>query len=163
MTYYTYYDSPVGRLLMECDDATLSGLWIAGQKHYATGANVDMQMMHAHPIFESARRWLDIYFDGGRPTMPPCALGPRGTDFQRRVWNILSAIPYGHTMTYGDIARKLNSAPRAIGVAVGRNPISIIIPCHRVMGANNKLTGYAGGTEIKVKLLTIEGIKFQPA
>lgn len=160
MAYYTYYDSPVGRLLMECDDAALSGLWIVGQKHYANGADANMQMTPTHPIFKLATRWLDIYFDGGQTTMPPFALHPRGTDFQRRVWGVLSEIPYGTTQTYGDIAHKLHSAPRAIGVAVGRNPISIIIPCHRVMGANNKLTGYAGGLSAKEKLLRIEGIKF---
>ena len=159
MLYYDYYDSPVGRLLLECSDDALTGLWIAGQKYYAAGASADFHVTPNHPIFNKVRKWLAEYFNGKAPAPASIPLRPRGTDFQRKVWEILCSIPYGRTITYGDIAQLLNTSPRAVGGAVGRNPISIIIPCHRVIGSNNTLTGYAGGLNIKAKLLAMENIK----
>ena len=159
MSYYTYYNSPIGRLLLECDDMALTGLWIENQKYYAAGAGAEIRIDNDRPIFADVRRWLDAYFAGRNPNVMDIPLNPQGTDFRRRVWNELRNIPYGKTTTYGDIARKLNASPRAVGGAVGHNPISIIIPCHRVVGANNNLTGYAGGLDIKAKLLQLEDIK----
>lgn len=156
MFHYTYYSSPIGQLLLECNDVALTGLWIQNQKYYAAGAAPDMHMNDTHPIFNATRKWLDEYFCGSQPQSPCPPLAPRGTDFQKRVWNVLCSIPYGQIMTYGKIAQKLGSAPRAVGGAIGRNPISIIIPCHRVIGANSALTGYAGGLNKKEQLLKIE-------
>lgn len=156
MHYYTYYDSPVGRLLLECDGTALTGLWIENQKYYAAGAADVRNIDDTQPVFDAARTWLDEYFAGVAPMSPCPPLRPRGTDFQRRVWDALRHIPYGRVMTYGDIAAKLHSAPRAVGGAIGRNPISIIIPCHRVIGTNGALTGYAGGLTAKEALLRLE-------
>ncbi|MDE6481642.1 MAG: methylated-DNA--[protein]-cysteine S-methyltransferase [Alphaproteobacteria bacterium] len=156
MHYYTYYDSPVGRLLLECDGTALTGLWIENQKYYAAGAADMRHIDDTQPVFDAARAWLDEYFAGAMPMVACPPLRPRGTDFQRRVWDALRHIPYGCVMTYGDIAAKLHSAPRAVGGAIGRNPISIIIPCHRVIGTNGALTGYAGGLTAKETLLRLE-------
>lgn len=156
MLYYTYYDSPVGRLLLECDGTALTGLWIENQKYYAAGAADVRNIDDTQPVFDAARAWLDEYFAGAVPMAPCPPLRPRGTDFQRHVWEALRHIPYGRVMTYGDIAAKLHSAPRAVGGAIGRNPISIIIPCHRVIGTNGALTGYAGGLTAKEALLRLE-------
>lgn len=156
MHYYTYYDSPVGRLLLECDGTALTGLWIENQKYYAAGAADVRNIDDTQPVFNAARTWLDEYFAGAMPMSPCPTLHPRGTDFQRCVWDALRHIPYGRVMTYGDIAAKLHSAPRAVGGAIGRNPISIIIPCHRVIGTNGTLTGYAGGLTAKEALLRLE-------
>lgn len=156
MLYYTYYSSPIGKLLLECDDRALTGVWIERQKYYAYGANSDMCINDAHPIFNMARRWMDEYFSGRQPCAPCPLVAPRGTYFQQRVWCALRNIPYGTTITYSDIAKQIGSGPRAVGGAIGHNPISIIIPCHRVIGTNNNLTGYAGGLNIKERLLKIE-------
>lgn len=156
MLYYTYYDSPVGRLLLECDGAALTGLWIENQKYYAAGAADVRNIDDTRLVFDAARVWLNEYFAGTAPAAACPPLRPRGTDFQRRVWDMLRHIPYGRVMTYGDIAAKLHSAPRAVGGAIGRNPISIIIPCHRVIGTNGALTGYAGGLTTKEALLRLE-------
>lgn len=158
MPCYTYYNSPIGQLLLECNNAALTGLWIEGQKHYAAGSDIKIFNNNNHPIFDVTRDWLDAYFAGRNPKTINIPLKPRGTDFQKCIWDVLCTIPYGSTTTYSNIARKLNTSPRAAGGAVGRNPISIIIPCHRVVGTNNKLTGYAGGLDIKAKLLELEDI-----
>ena len=112
-------------------------------------------------VFKSAKNWLDRYFAGQKPDLKELPLKPQGTEFQKKVWKILCEIPYGNVITYGDIAKRLNPLSRsaqAVGGAVGHNPISIIIPCHRVVGANNSLTGYAAGIETKKKLLELEGV-----
>lgn len=157
MDYTHHYLSSLGRIILASDGEAIVGLWFEGQKHF--GASLD----EAHTekslaVFEQADRWLDVYFSGREPDfMPPLQL--RGTSFQKSVWGYLLTIPYGHTVTYGEIAAALGLSPgcaRAVGGAVGRNPISIIIPCHRVMGANGGLTGYAGGIERKKRLLELE-------
>lgn len=156
MRYYTYYDSPVGQLLLECDGTALTGLWIENQKYYAAGTMDVRNIDDEQPVFAMARTWLNEYFAGTMPMTACPPLRPRGTDFQRRVWDALRKIPYGCVMTYGDIAAQVHSAPRAVGGAIGRNPISIIIPCHRVIGANGSMTGYAGGLTTKETLLRLE-------
>lgn len=158
MTSYTYYDSPVGRLLLTCDGEALTGLWMDRE------APADARPGQA-AVLVSAGKWLDGYFRGEKPEME-FPLAPAGTAFQKHVWDILLAIPYGQTRTYGDIAREMAAklgkekmSAQAVGQAVGANPISILIPCHRVVGARGQLTGYAGGLERKVWLLSHEGWK----
>ena len=164
MEYVTHYDSPLGAMTMASDGAHLIGLWFDGQKYYASTLVQDCEERDNLPIFEETRRWLNIYFNGGIPDFTP-ALLLRGNDFRQRVWEILMTLPYGRTMTYGDIARIIarekglkTMSAQAIGGAVGHNPISLIVPCHRVVGANGSLTGYAGGIERKLWLLEMERI-----
>lgn len=162
MYYTAHYDSPLGGITMSCDDAALTDLWFDGQRHYGSTLPSDHIDRPDHPVFEATRRWLDLYFSGGIPTeIPPLSL--HGSPFQLRVWEILLTIPYGHTMTYGEIARQIAKdtgvtamSAQAVGGAVGRNPISLIVPCHRVIGANGQLTGYAGGIKRKRWLLERE-------
>ena len=161
MTFIQYYDSPLGRILLAADEIGLTGLWFEGQKYYAA------QLPEAHteqetPILTEAKRWLDIYFTGKEPDfLPP--LHPIGSAFRQAVWEILLQIPYGQTMTYGEIARQMAAqkglarmSAQAVGGAVGHNEISVIIPCHRVVGTNGSLTGYAGGIDKKMRLLELE-------
>ena len=151
------YDSPVGVLTLAGEGENLVGLWLEGQKYF--GAKLDLSGEAALPVFEKARDWLDRYFAGERPAPSELHLAPVGTAFQRAVWAELCEIPYGETITYGELARRLGTSARAAGSAVGRNPISIIIPCHRILGADGNLTGYAGGVERKRWLLAHEGVK----
>ncbi len=161
MQYTNIYQSPIGEILLVCDNKGLTGLWIKGAKYYADGLS-DKYIEESTPILESAKKWLDIYFSGTKPEfIPPLHL--IGSDFQVSVWNILLKIPYGHTTTYSNIAKEIakqnnlsGMSAQAVGGAVGHNKISIIIPCHRVVGKNGSLTGYAGGIDRKIKLLTIE-------
>jgi len=163
MEYTQNINSPIGTLTVSSDGTSITGLWIEGQKYFARTLE-DGALEENLPIFESVREWLDIYFSGKRPDfMPP--LMPKGSSFQTSIWDALCKIPYGQTTTYGGIAtefeRTNNGKPtsaRAVGSAVGRNPISILIPCHRVVGKNNDLTGYAGGLHRKKALLKLEGI-----
>lgn len=155
--------SPLGEILLAADEAGLTGLWFVGQKHFAEGLEEKLEKMEM-PVFEQTKHWLDAYFRGEKPgSLPP--LHPIGTDFQKAVWEELMAIPYGHTATYGEIAKSLarktgKASARAVGGAVGRNKISILIPCHRVIGSDGSLTGYAGGIDLKIKLLELErGVK----
>ncbi len=158
MRYVNFYESPLGRLLLAADENGLCGLWFDGQKYFADGLDSDHEEKNI-AVFDQTRRWLDIYFDGRRPDfMPP--LNFVGTEFQRRVWRLLLMIPRGATMTYGALARAINmKSARAIGGAVARNKISIIVPCHRVIGSNGKLIGYSAGVDKKLKLLELEGVK----
>lgn len=156
------YASPVGRLTLACDGERLTGLWIDGQKYF--GGTVPRAMEPKDlPILVQAREWLDRYFAGEKPDIQKLPLAPAGTLFQQTVWKLLREIPYGEVVTYGALAQKLaaqlgrQTSGRAVGGAVGRNPISIIIPCHRVIGADGSLTGYAGGTGRKRWLLEHEG------
>lgn len=161
MQYVSHYQSPIGRILLAADETCLTGLWFEGQKYF--GLHLDKEREEKEiPVFQAAKQWLDIYFSGEEPRIP-LPLHLRGTDFQKEVWEILRTIPYGQTMTYGEIAGRLAGkrggkkvSARAVGGAVGHNQISIIVPCHRVVGANGSLTGYAGGIEKKVKLLELE-------
>ena len=159
-----YYSSPIGGMILASGGEKLTGLWFDGQKHFASslkGSPINKSL----PVFEETIRWLDIYFNGGIPDfIPPLSL--LGTPFQKEVWEILLTIPYGKTMTYGEIAKMLadrRGLPRmsaqAVGGAIGRNPISIIVPCHRVLGSNGELTGYAGGIDKKAWLLELERTK----
>lgn len=161
MTFIQHYDSPLGGILLAADEIGLTGLWFDGQKYFARdlpAERIDRDM----PILSEARHWLDIYFTGKEPDfLPP--LHPMGSAFRQSVWEILLRIPYGQTTTYGEIARQLaekkglsQMSAQAVGGAVGHNEISIIIPCHRVVGTNGSLTGYAGGIDRKVKLLELE-------
>lgn len=165
MLYTTRYESPVGSLLLAEKNGALAGLWMEGQKYYLGALRGERQEHKETKILYDAKNWLDRYFKGEKPAVCELALAPQGSQFRKAVWEILCEIPYGTTISYGEVAQKLAArwglakmSARAVGGAVGHNPISIIIPCHRVIGANGSLTGYAGGVEKKVKLLTLEGV-----
>ena len=153
--------SPLGSIALSACDEGLTGLWFEGQKYFGA-AIADGAESGYLPVFDEARRWLDEYFAGHKPGFTPL-LAPQGSGFRLAVWRILLTIPYGGVITYGDIARRLGEergtpvSAQAVGGAVGHNPISIIIPCHRVVGAGGSLTGYAGGIDRKLKLLRLEG------
>lgn len=165
---YTYkYVSPLGDITLSEENGRLTGLWFEGQAHFGTALIGDVKEISsgeaaAHPALLSAVTWLDEYFSGKVPDFtPPLSVEDIATPFQKKVWDFLLTIPYGKTVTYGEIAGEIHSSPRAVGNAVGRNPISVIIPCHRVMGAGGSLTGYAGGIERKRQLLDIEKITYK--
>ena len=154
----TTYHSPIGIITLACNDGNLVGLWNEGQKYHGGSMPETMTQNNNLPVFCAAKQWLDRYFAGEQPAISELPLAPIGSAFRQGVWDILCKIPYGKVVTYGDIAKQLGcKSSQAIGGAVGHNPISIIIPCHRVVGANGSLTGYAGGVEMKIKLLTLEG------
>ena len=157
--YIAHYSSPLGSMTLASDGTALTGLWFNGQKYFADTLK-EVQTLNPHlPVFDLTRQWLDIYFSGKEPTFTP-PLQIRGSTFRKQVWQLLLEIPYGRTMTYGELARKLQcKSAQAVGGAVGHNPISIIIPCHRVIGADGSLTGYAGGVERKASLLKLESYK----
>lgn len=155
--------SPVGMLTVSSAGETVLGLWIEGQKYFAHTLEKNAVEQNL-PIFECVRTWLDCYFSGKEPDFTP-PLMPTGSPFQKSIWDILCKIPYGQTASYGEIAKQYetqnkgkHTSPRAIGGAVGHNQISIIIPCHRVVGSDGSLTGYAGGIDKKIWLLQLEGI-----
>lgn len=161
--YYTCkYASPLGGMTLASDGKNLTGLWFDGQKYFAD----DLPAQHEEselPVFAQTKRWLDIYFAGEEPRFtPPLSMGGV-SPFRRRVWEIMLAIPYGHTSTYGKIAAQIAAetgkrvCARAVGGAVGHNGIALIIPCHRVLGAGGGMTGYAGGIDKKIALLQLEG------
>lgn len=167
MRGYTVYDSPVGRLTLACgeDGKSLMGLWMDGQKYHGAERYPDLELWEDAPVFPQVRDWLDRYFAGKRPESGELPLKPEGTPFRRAVWRLLCQIPYGTLTTYGELGRRLaeemgrpSMSGQAIGGAVGHNPIGIIIPCHRVVGAGGSLTGYAGGIETKIRLLELEGV-----
>ena len=161
MTFLQHYNSPLGGILLAADEIGLTGLWFDGQKYFAR----DLPAEHVEqntPVLSEAKRWLDIYFTGREPDFTP-PLHSIGSVFRQAVWEILLQIPYGQTTTYGEIAQQLAAklglprmSAQAVGGAVGHNEISIIIPCHRVVGTSGSLTGYAGGIDKKVKLLELE-------
>ena len=158
-TYVLTYVSPIGELTLSSDGKSLTGLWIEGQKHFGGKVLDNMTIGSGNtslPIFVDTIHWLDQYFKGEKPSISDLPLAPQGTEFQQRVWKLLYEIPYGEITTYGELAEQLHSSARAVGTAVGHNPISIIIPCHRVIGANGQLKGYAGGIERKIWLLEHE-------
>ena len=162
------YSSPVGELLLSANEKALTGLWIEGQKHYGAALPDNTTDNLDFPIIKAAALWLDRYFGGERPAPGELPLEPMGSDFRRMVWDILLHIPYGEVITYGDIAKEIalkkgidRMSAQAVGGAVGRNPISIIIPCHRVIGANGDLTGYDGGIALKQRLLSFEGVNME--
>ncbi len=161
MQYISHYESPIGNILLAADNVGLTGLWFEGQKYFALYLDCEHEEKEVSALKE-AKRWLDVYFSGREPdfTVP---LHFIGTDFQNEVWEILYSIPYGATMTYGEIAKELakrrgieRMSAQAVGGAVGRNEISVIVPCHRVVGTGGSLTGYAGGIDKKIALLRLE-------
>jgi methylated-DNA-[protein]-cysteine S-methyltransferase len=156
MTYYTFMESPIGPLQLISDGEALTGLFMNEHKG-GPGSGEDWVRDDHHALLTEARRQIDAYFAGQRKTFD-LPLAARGTEFQRRVWEALSQIPYGATISYGELARRIGNpmASRAVGLANGSNPISIIVPCHRVIGANGNLTGYGGGVERKKALLALE-------
>lgn len=163
MLYTGYYRSPLGRLLLAADEIGLTGLWFERQRYFAQGL-APVHTDEETPILAQTRRWLDLYFSGSVPDFTP-PLHPIGSDFRQEVWSLLLQIPYGKTTTYGALANQLaekhgqrRMSAQAVGGAVGHNAISIIIPCHRVVGADGSLTGYAGGLDTKARLLAVEGI-----
>lgn len=178
MMYSMRCASPLGDITLASDGENLLGLWLEGQKHFAAGMAGEMlagAMWEERdvPLFRAVRKWLEQYFKGKRPSPFDLPLAPEGSEFRQAVWHMLREIPYGECVTYGEIAKTLASrlkkekmSGRAVGGAVGHNPISIIIPCHRVVGADGSLTGYAGGIDKKIQLLTREGVdvtRFAPS
>lgn len=161
MRFKTTCTSPLGDILLASDGQALTGLWFQGQKYCGAGLPEDAIECADLSIFAETRAWLDAFFAGGRPARTP-RFAPSGTPFQQTVWTELQHIPYGATETYGGLARRIGerrgtpTSARAVGAAVGRNPISLIIPCHRVVGADGSLTGYAGGIWRKRELLALE-------
>lgn len=165
MFYSTTYPSPIGDITLATDGENLVGLWMAGQKYFGETIPEKMTERDDQPVFHAAKNWLDRYFAGEKPEISELPLQPIGGEFRQMVWRILCEIPYGEVITYGDIAKKMAAmrgketmSSQAVGGAVGHNPISIIIPCHRVVGANGSLTGYSGGVGKKIKLLELEGV-----
>lgn len=163
MVHTCKYKSPLGNILLAADETGLTGLWFEGQKYFANTLP-DESISQDTPILIAAKNWLDMYFSGEKPKFTP-PLHPAGSAFRQRVWQILLQIPYGQTITYGEIANKVakmqnisHMSAQAVGGAVGHNEISIIIPCHRVVGTNGSLTGYAGGIDKKIALLELEGV-----
>ncbi|MBQ6428137.1 MAG: methylated-DNA--[Oscillospiraceae bacterium] len=161
MDYTHHYYSPLGGITLASDGEAIVGLWFDGQKYYADTLDNE-HMEKALPVFKETDRWLDTYFSGKQPDFMP-KLSMRGTAFRKAVWNILLTIPYGQTMTYGQIAEIVakqmgfdRMSAQAVGGAVGHNPVSLIIPCHRVVGSSGNLTGYAGGIDKKIRLLQLE-------
>lgn len=165
MYYKAKYNSLVGELIIVSDEENIIGLWIENQKYYFSTIKNEIIENKEIPILIDAKKWLDRYFEGKNPKIRELSLKPEGSEFRKTVWKILCEIPYGTTTTYGEIAKKVAKilgkekiSAQAIGGAIGHNPISIIIPCHRVIGSDGNLTGYAGGLKVKKKLLEIEGI-----
>lgn len=154
----TRYESPLGSILLAADQTGLTGLWFVGQKYFPSFSDGDF-FENETPVLTEAKHWLSLYFSGKEPDFLP-SLHPQGSSFRQAVWNVLLTIPRGQTMTYGEIARRLNvRSAQAVGGAVGHNPISILIPCHRVVGSGGSLTGYAGGLARKEWLLHLEGAR----
>ena len=156
MLYKTYYKSPIGNLMLLSDGDNLVGLYIENQKYYLNGIKQELTSKDNLQVFENTKKWLDRYFEKEKPSIKEIPIAPKGGEFRQKVWKILCEIPYGQTITYGEIAKRIakqmnkeKMSAQAVGNAVGHNPISIIIPCHRVIGKNGSLTGYAGGIERK--------------
>ncbi len=163
MIYTTHYKAPVGDILLASKDEKLIGLWIEGQKYYLSNLKEEIQENDKDEALVKAKKWLDRYFNGEKPKIDELDLAPIGSEFRQEVWKILCKIPYGEVTTYNDISKEIaekrgikRMSAQAVGGAVGHNPISIIIPCHRVVGTNGSLTGYAGGINKKIFLLKHE-------
>lgn len=162
MTYLKSLSSPLGQMLLASDGEAVTGLWFEGQKYFAAGLEPETEERPELPVFGQAAEWMSAYF-AGRPLPPLPPLAPKGSPFRQAVWKLLLEIPFGETATYGALAERMKASgstasPRAVGGAVGHNPISVFIPCHRVVGTDGSLTGYAGGVEKKRFLLELERI-----
>lgn len=165
MYYTAEYDSPLGRMVMVSDEKNLKELWFVNEKYTDKTLADDAEKNCCAPVIQKTREWLDRYFAGEKPAPSELTLAPEGSAFRKHVMDIMLKIPYGKTTTYGKIAEeaaalmgKEKMSAQAVGGAVGHNPISVIIPCHRVVGSNGSLTGYAGGIDKKIKLLALEGV-----
>ncbi|WP_165248523.1 methylated-DNA--[protein]-cysteine S-methyltransferase [Adlercreutzia sp. ZJ141] len=163
MRSYAEYDSPVGRLTIVSDKGAVCGLWFENGRHQDASLLESAERNAKDPVLSHLRDWLDAYFEKKRPAVDELPLTPAGSEFQQVVWQLLRDIPYGETVSYGELSEQVAavrgaSSPRCVGQAVGRNPIGIIVPCHRVVGANGSLTGFGGGIGVKVKLLEHEGV-----
>ena len=165
MYYSTTCPSPVGVITLASDGEKLAGLWLEGQKYFGSTIRGEMTERNEIPVFAVAKEWLDRYFAGEKPAASELPLRPMGSAFRQDVWQVLRGIPYGTVTTYGEIAKRIaaknnreSMSGQAVGGAVGHNPISIIIPCHRVVGTSGSLTGYAGGIGKKIQLLEREGV-----
>ena len=163
MQYTSKYKSKIGEILLASDGKNLTGLWFVGQKYFADNLekeNIEKDL----PIFKQVKKWLNIYFSGKTPDFTPSLSFESISPFRKRVWEIMLEIPFGKTSTYGQIAKQIEketgkkASAQAVGGAVGHNSISLIIPCHRVLGSNTSLTGYAGGINKKIELLKLEGV-----
>lgn len=165
MFYKTDYNSPIGIITLGADGNNLVGLWMEGQKYFGDTVKGEMHQKEDLAVFQKAKDWLDRYFRGEKPEIFELPLALIGGEFRQAVWKILCEIPYGQVITYGEIAKKIaqqrglrRMSAQAVGGAVGHNPISLIIPCHRVVGTNGSLTGYSGGLDKKIRLLEFEGV-----
>lgn len=163
--FFTKYNSPIGKIIITSNGKSLCGVYFEGQKYFLYSIKTPPIENDDLDIFKITQNWLDRYFAKEKPKISELPILAEGTNFRKLIWEILLEIPYGTTITYGEIAKiaakKLNKqriSAQAVGGAIGHNPISIIIPCHRVIGADGKLTGYAGGIDKKLELLTLEGI-----
>ncbi len=163
MIYKTYYNSPLGKILLASENNKLIGLWFENQKYFLGSITEELVENNQEEILVKTKNWLDEYFKGNNPSIEYLALAPIGSAFAKTVWQVLKNIPYGTTTTYKNISlevanilNKKSISCQAIGGAIGHNPISIIIPCHRVIASNGSLTGYAGGLDKKKKLLEHE-------
>lgn len=163
MIYISHYLSPLGDILLASKNNELIGLWFKDQKYYLESIKEEIVEKNNEEIFLKTKDWLDRYFKEEQPNIKEIKINPNGTDFRKEIWKILCDIPYGKTITYKEIADKISKerglksmSAQAVGGAVGHNPISIIIPCHRVVGSNGNLTGYAGGLDKKEYLLKLE-------
>lgn len=165
MLYWTGYRSPLGAITVASDGERITELWLVGQRGFRGELEENRSLEEQVPVLAETRGWLDRYFSGDKPSPSELPLAPAGGSFRQEVWNILRGIPYGEFMTYGEIARRIAArrgidrmAAQAVGGAVAHNPISIVIPCHRVVGSSGKLVGYGGGIKLKQALLTHEGV-----
>lgn len=166
MYYQIKYSSPIGNMTVVCDGEKkhIVGLWIEGQKYFQAALSEEPVSGEGIPVLQEAADWLDAYFAGKKPAISALSLAAKGSEFRQQVWQMLCEIPYGEVTTYGEIAKRMAAkmgretmSAQAVGNAVAHNPISVIIPCHRVVGADGSLTGYAGGIDKKIKLLEHEG------
>lgn len=165
MLYKTYHTTPAGKLTLISDGKALKGLWLEKQKHFNKTITEPIPENSKLKIFQDTKKWLDRYFQKEKPQISELQLDPTGNDFQKLVWKALQEIPYGQVTTYGNIAKQIAKlkgisimSAQAVGGAIAHNPISIIIPCHRVIGTKGNLTGYAGGIDVKIKLLKLENV-----
>lgn len=165
MVYITNFDSPVGRITLAEAEGQLIGLWFENQNYFASNIDEVVIKNDNTQVFKVVKNWLDRYFDKKRPSIFEVPLSLFGSSFRRSVWKIICKIPYGEVTTYGKIAQAIAAerniqrmSPQAVGAALAHNPISIIVPCHRVIGFNGNLTGYAGGIDRKIKILKHEGV-----
>lgn len=167
MIYISYYKSQIGEILLASKNKKLIGLWIEGQNPNLSDFKDKIIKKDDEEIIVKVKEWLNKYFNKEKPLIEDLPLNPIGSEFRKKVWKILCKIPYGETITYGDIAKEIGKSEgkkmsaQAVGGAVGHNPISIIIPCHRVVGTNGNLIGYGGGLDLKIKLLKLENVNMK--